>query len=129
MAEKNLLHEALSTLSVVEIREFGKFVRSPFFNNRPQLSEYFDAWVHAQSGQQALPNTRNADVSMRLTHSALLALLEKYGDSDTTHLTMLQGRLSQWQKLREQNTMSPDELSRQRNQIRHAILELAAQLP
>ena len=58
-----------------------------------------------------------------------LALLEKYGDSDATHLTMLQGRLSQWQKLREQNTMSPDELSRQRNQIRYAILELAAQLP
>lgn len=58
-----------------------------------------------------------------------LALLEKYGDSDATHLAMLQGRLSQWQKLREQNTMSPDELSRQRNQIRHAILELAAQLP
>lgn len=78
MAEKNLLHEALSTLSVVEIREFGKFVRSPFFNNRPQLSHYFDAWVHAQSGQQALPNTRKADVSTRLTHSALLALLEKY---------------------------------------------------
>lgn len=78
MAEKNLLHEALSTLSVVEIREFGKFVRSPFFNNRPQLSDYFDAWVHAQSGQQALPNTRKADVSTRLTHSALLALLEKY---------------------------------------------------
>lgn len=35
--EKTLLYEAYSTLTVAERREFGKFVRSPFFNQKPAL--------------------------------------------------------------------------------------------
>ncbi len=35
--EKTLLYEAFSALTPAELREFGKFVRSPFFNTRPQL--------------------------------------------------------------------------------------------
>lgn len=35
--DKTLLFEAFATLSAAELREFGKFVRSPFFNTRPQL--------------------------------------------------------------------------------------------
>ena len=41
--EKTLLYEAFSTLTPAELREFGKFVRSPFFNTKPQpvaLYEY-----------------------------------------------------------------------------------------
>jgi hypothetical protein len=83
MAEKNLLEEALSTLSAVEIREFGKFLRSPFFNTRQHLTDFFDAWVAAPSLQTAASDKigapkPKASVELRLTHSALLALLEKY---------------------------------------------------
>ncbi len=35
--DKTLLFEAFATLTAAELREFGKFVRSPFFNTRPQL--------------------------------------------------------------------------------------------
>lgn len=35
--EKTLLYEAYSTLSAAERREFAKFVRSPFFNQKPAL--------------------------------------------------------------------------------------------
>lgn len=35
--EKTLLYEAYSTLTAAERREFGKFVRSPFFNQKPAL--------------------------------------------------------------------------------------------
>ena len=93
--EKNLLQEALATLSPAEIREFGKFVRSPFFNTRPQLVALFDAWLAGQSPKTARPKTKNAATSIvtdqtaaaavpssgveaRLANSALLALLEKY---------------------------------------------------
>ena len=35
--EKTLLYEAYATLTAAERREFGKFVRSPFFNQKPAL--------------------------------------------------------------------------------------------
>ncbi len=49
--EKTLLWEALSALSPAEVREFGKFVRSPFFNSRPQLVE----WLDQLAGQKPPP--------------------------------------------------------------------------
>jgi hypothetical protein len=90
MAENNMLQQALSTLSVVEIREFGKFIRSPFFNTRQNLVDFFDRWVAAQTTQAVIsdaiiertetstPAASKPDVETRLLHSALLALLEKY---------------------------------------------------
>lgn len=56
-----------------------------------------------------------------------LALFAQYTESN--EVTMLQGRLSHWKQESTQNTLAPDELDRQRNQLRYAILELAAQLP
>ena len=79
--EKTLLWEAFSSLSSTEVREFGKFVRSPFFNNRPQLAEWFDhlAECRAQDRPQLpSPEHLGEGVSVRLAHSSLLALLEKY---------------------------------------------------
>lgn len=83
--EKNLLQEALSTLSSAEIREFGKFIRSPFFNTRQSLVELFDRWLAEQASRQPPAATGNAGilpapntVEIRLANSALLALLEKY---------------------------------------------------
>ncbi len=89
--EKNLLQEALATLSPAEIREFGKFVRSPFFNTRQQLVNLFDQMVAKQPAapkikniahpivpDETLPMPAISGVEARLANSALLALLEKY---------------------------------------------------
>lgn len=89
--EKNLLQEALSVLSPAEIREFGKFVRSPFFNTRQPLVDLFDALTAKQPAtpkikniatsivpDETLPLLPQLGVEARLANSALLALLEKY---------------------------------------------------
>ncbi|MBP6825884.1 MAG: hypothetical protein KA165_04895 [Saprospiraceae bacterium] len=46
--EKTLLFEAFASLSTAELREFGKFVRSPFFNTRPQLVALYDYLVRCR---------------------------------------------------------------------------------
>ncbi len=79
--EKTLLWEAFSTLSPAEVREFGKFVRSPFFNTRPQLVEWFDFLADCKAQANAslpLPEHLEEGLGVRLANSALLALLEKY---------------------------------------------------
>lgn len=79
--EKTLLGEAFSALSPAEVREFGKFVRSPFFNTRPQLVEWFDYLAARQpkEGDSAkAPEHLGEGINARLAHSSLLALLEKY---------------------------------------------------
>jgi hypothetical protein len=80
--EKTLLGEAFSTLSAAEIREFGKFVRSPFFNTRPQLVEWYDhCCTIYQTGERSEKSPKTPpenDTTQRLLNSALLALLEKY---------------------------------------------------
>lgn len=75
--EKTLLWEAFSSLTTTEIREFDKFVRSPFFNTRPQLTELFDELNRCRAHGQA-PSQPETSVAQRLANSALLALLEKY---------------------------------------------------
>ena len=56
-----------------------------------------------------------------------LTLLAQYSESND--ITILQGRLSHWKQVSTRNILAPDELNRQRNQLRYAILELATQLP
>ncbi len=79
--EKTLLWEAFAALSPAEVREFGKFVRSPFFNTRPQLVEWFDFLSECRAQENAslpLPEHLEEGLGVRLANSALLALLEKY---------------------------------------------------
>ncbi|MFN0175576.1 MAG: hypothetical protein ACKVU0_13075 [Saprospiraceae bacterium] len=79
--EKTLLWEAFAALSPAEVREFGKFVRSPFFNTRPQLVEWFDFLADCKGQENAslpLPEHLEEGLGVRLANSALLALLEKY---------------------------------------------------
>jgi len=79
--EKTLLWEAFTALSPAEVREFGKFVRSPFFNTRPQLVEWFDFLSECRAQENAslpLPEHLEEGLGVRLANSALLALLEKY---------------------------------------------------
>lgn len=88
--ENTLLFEAFATLGNTELREFGKFVRSPFFNTKPQPVALFDYLLRCREAGAA-PQTAAAreaigadgtrspdDVMLRLANSALLNLLEKY---------------------------------------------------
>lgn len=88
--ENTLLFEAFATLGSAELREFGKFVRSPFFNARPQPVALFEYLLRCREngtapqpaeareaiGANTPPNA--GDVALRLANSALLNLLEKY---------------------------------------------------
>lgn len=84
--EKTLLWEAFDALSPIEIRAFGKFVRSPFFNSRQQpilLFEYLDACRRAgrlpkDAEAAVVLNKAEKGVKARQANSALLDLLEKY---------------------------------------------------
>jgi len=84
--EKTLLWEAFASLTSAEAREFGKFVRSPFFNARQQpvvLFDYLDGCRRAgrlpkDAEAAAILNKTEGGVKARQTNSALLALLEKY---------------------------------------------------
>ncbi|MDX1912222.1 MAG: hypothetical protein SFV22_12080 [Saprospiraceae bacterium] len=86
--EKTLLWEAFSSLNATEVREFGKFVRSPFFNGRQQplvLFDYLDACRRSgqapQENEAAVLLQKTAGgVKMRQANSMLLSLLEKYLD-------------------------------------------------
>ncbi len=84
--EKTLLWEAFASLTTAETREFGKFVRSPFFNARQQpivLFEYLDSCRRSgrlpQEKEIAVLLQKNeGGVKLRQANSTLLALLEKY---------------------------------------------------
>ncbi|MBC7777003.1 MAG: hypothetical protein H7246_16345 [Phycisphaerae bacterium] len=84
--EKTLLWEAFYSLTALEAREFGKFVRSPFFNARQQpvvLFDYLDACRRAgrlprEAEAAAVLNKTEGGVKARQANSALLGLLEKY---------------------------------------------------
>lgn len=86
--EKTLLWEAFSSLNAAEVREFGKFVRSPFFNGRQQpviLFDYLDSCrrsghIPLENEVAALLQKTAGGVKMRQANSMLLGLLEKYLD-------------------------------------------------
>lgn len=86
--EKTLLWEAFAALSKPELREFDKFVRSPFFNQKAQLVG-LAAYLRVCLETGARPTAKDAfaaaypgrtfdDQKMRLANSDLLALLEHY---------------------------------------------------
>jgi len=84
--EKTLLWEAFSNLSGPELTEFGKFVRSPFFNARQQpilLFEYLDTCrrtgqTPSETAVATVLNKTGGGVKLRQANSALLALIERY---------------------------------------------------
>ena len=73
-----MLWEAFSSLSATEVREFGKFVRSPFFNTRLQLVALVEEMTSCKAKGTAPKRPDTSTVEHRLSHSALLVLLEKY---------------------------------------------------
>lgn len=84
--EKTLLWEAFASLSTAEIREFGKFVRSPFFNGRQQPIQWFEylegcrraGRIPTDMEAAALLNKTAGGLKTRQANAALLVLLEKY---------------------------------------------------
>ncbi len=86
--EKTSLYLAFASLNAVELREFGKFVRSPFFNSHPQPIALYDYLTDCRY-RAALPKAETAfltlypgqpydDQKLRLANSSLLTLLEHY---------------------------------------------------
>lgn len=86
--QKTILWEAFSTLDKAELREMGKFVRSPFFNQKQPLIDLFEYLCDCLK-QKKIPDTLSAhaavwpdilydDQRMRLANSDLLELLEHY---------------------------------------------------
>lgn len=86
--EKTLLYEAFAALTKTERREFGKFVRSPFFNQKPQPPALFDYLAECMdtrtppAGAAAFarlwPDQPYDNQKLRLANSELLHLLEHY---------------------------------------------------
>ena len=128
--EKTLLWEAFSVLTSAEIREFGKFVRSPFFNTRSQLVEWFDFLVECRAQDNAsatVPESLGAGISVRLAHSALLALLEKYlvykekfSDEDRSKIRLAAAYRKRNLSRHFQITLREARQSRERQPWRHA---------
>ncbi len=87
--QNSRLLQLLETFSRTEAREFGQFVRSPFFNRQPELTAFYDLWYKSLTGKSILPPKEAAfrilfpgdpynDTRMRLLMSRLLKLAEQY---------------------------------------------------
>jgi hypothetical protein len=89
--QKTLLWDAFATLDRAELRDMAKFVRSPFFNGKPQLVGLAD-YLRTCAETNAVPDNDEAFaatypdlaakgtdmVRLRLATSDLLALVEHY---------------------------------------------------
>lgn len=87
--ENTQLWSAFSTLDKSELREFDRFVRSPFFNRKEQLIRLY-GYLRECRENRRLPDAQNAwqatypnsgacdEVKMRLTNSHLLGLIEQF---------------------------------------------------
>lgn len=85
---KNLLFEALSALKPAALRAFDKFVRSPYFNTRPEpalLLAYLGQCLDQSAAPEAekafaaiFPGQKYNDARLRMQNSALLSLLDQF---------------------------------------------------
>ena len=83
--QKTLVWETISSFSKKEKREFGQFLRSPFFNQREDMIEIFDFLINQKEEisreavfQKIYPNEVFNDQKLRLILSYLLKLTEEY---------------------------------------------------
>lgn len=86
--EKNILWEAICTLGRAERRAFERFVASPFFNRKSQVTALCAYLLSCLENKQtpepeaafaaAFPKTPFSDQKLRLANSDLLSLLEQY---------------------------------------------------
>lgn len=87
--QNSRLLQLLETFSRTEAREFGQFVRSPFFNRQPELIALYECLQPTLSGKlmppsktetyrQLFPSEPYDDTQMRLLMSRLLKLAEQF---------------------------------------------------
>ncbi|HAX49385.1 MAG TPA: hypothetical protein PK605_02810 [Ignavibacteria bacterium] len=84
------LFESLRTLNEKEFREFGKFINSPYFNNRSEVIRFYEAIkkFHPDFNAEKIneemifksiyPAKKYNDVLMRKVHSLVLKLFHNY---------------------------------------------------
>ena len=116
------LWEAFSSLTKPELRAFDKFVRSPFFNSKTQLTGLFDYLRRCfegntlpaaeAAGAAAYPGTAYDDQKLRLANSDLLKVLE--------HFWMYQEKFADM----ERNKIRLAGAYRKRNLPKHAEVSL-----
>ena len=112
--EKSRLILVFDTLSNQELRELGKFVRSPFFNQQEILVQFFDYLVENKQQlqvsptkekvfQKLFPTQKFSDVKIRLMMSDLHKLIEKYLICSSTLSNETQSKLQMAQIYRQRN--------------------------
>ena len=112
--EKSRLILVFNTLSKQELRELGKFIRSPFFNQQKNLIDFFDYLVDCRENLQIIPTKekvfekvfpgqKNSDVKVRLLMSDLHKLIEKYLICQATFSNKIQTKMQLAQIYRRRN--------------------------
>ena len=87
--QKSRLYEVFSSIADKELKQVGKFVRSPFFNQRDHVIKLFDYMVTCRRELRLMPNKQQAfkalfpnrpfdDHKLRLSMSLLLKAIEDY---------------------------------------------------
>ncbi|MBK8427398.1 MAG: hypothetical protein IPL27_16105 [Lewinellaceae bacterium] len=84
-----VLYEVINTFDKSELRQFGKFVRSPFFTHRSEMERMYAFLAHCRYREKALPDKETLfrksfpdrpyhDLLLRATMSDLCELMEEY---------------------------------------------------
>ncbi|MBN8583827.1 MAG: hypothetical protein J0M37_01940 [Ignavibacteria bacterium] len=88
--KKIQLFDSLKSLNKIEFREFGKFVRSPYFNNRSEVIRFYDAIKkyypdfktekidESKVFEEIYPGKKFSSVLMRKIYSLFVNLLMDY---------------------------------------------------
>ncbi len=84
------LFEALNTLDKIEFKEFGKFVKSPYHNNRSEVIRFYDSikkyypnfsnenFTEEKIYSTVFPGKKYSDVQMRKVLSLTIQLFQKF---------------------------------------------------
>ncbi len=135
--ERTLLYEAFASLGKSERREFGKFVRSPFFNQKAHPTALYEYLCECLDGRRQ-PAAAEAfsrlwsgqpydDQRMRLANSELLGLLEhfwmyqeKFRDYDRAKIRLAAAYRKRNLPKHFQITLREARNARERQPFRHA---------
>lgn len=110
--EKSNLYLVFSALNKTEIRQFGDFVRSPFFNKRQSLIDLFDYLSATNTKSKKIrskeaafakifPQKAYDDQKMRLMMSDLLKLLEQFFIHQSSNKDEIQCQMQLAESFRE----------------------------
>jgi len=112
--EKSRLISLFTTLIKSELKDLGKFVRSPYFNQQENLVGFFDYLVECkqqleiiptkqQVFQKLFPHQKFSDVKIRLLMSDLHKLIERYLICKSRFLDEVDNKMQLAQIYRQRN--------------------------